>query len=83
MNWIVPMVLVAALGLSGCASERSITMEDFRDRMKGAWIGQSVGVAYGAPTEFKHSGELVPEDKMPQWTPETVNGTFWQDDLYV
>ena len=65
-------------------TERRISVADFRDRMAGAWIGQSVGVSYGWPTEFKFCGELIPPEKMPpKWTPETINETFAQDDLYV
>ena len=65
-------------------TERRISVADFRDRMAGAWIGQSVGVSYGWPTEFKFCGKLIPPEKMPpKWTPETINETFAQDDLYV
>ena len=64
-------------------SERTISAEEFRDRMMGAWLGQSVGVAYGCPTEFSHNGAIIPSDKMPTWKPDMVNNTFVQDDLYV
>ena len=67
----------------GFAAERTITVEEFRDRMMGAWLGQSVGVAYGWPTEFRHIGAIIPANKMPVWKPELVNNTFEQDDLYV
>ena len=63
--------------------ERRLSLAEFRDRMAGAWIGQSVGVAYGWPTEFRGKGELIPEEKMPVWKPELINETFNQDDLYV
>ena len=82
MKSILVLAGVAAAFGAG-AAERTLTMEAFRDKMEGAWLGQSVGVAYGAPTEFSHSGKLIPPDKMPKWKPEMVNGTFCQDDLYV
>ena len=62
---------------------RLLSLDEFRDRMKGAWIGQSVGVAYGWPTEFKWKGQLVDEAAMPVWNPSLINETFNQDDLYV
>lgn len=62
---------------------RTISLEDFRDRMQGAWIGQSVGVAYGWPTEFICKGSIIPDEKMPVWKPESINETFSQDDLYM
>ncbi len=50
--------------------------------MKAGWIGQMVGVAIGGPTEFRHQGELVPENEVPKWAPKMIN-QFDQDDLYV
>ena len=31
---------------------RQLPVEIYRDKMKAGWIGQIVGVAWGAPTEF-------------------------------
>ena len=59
---------------------RSISVAKYRDKMAGAWIGQSVGVAYGWPTEFRKNGELFDWDKLPVWKPELINETFSQDD---
>ena len=79
----VALLLAAGALGTATAAERRLPMDEFRDKMEGAWIGQSVGVAYGCPTEFKHSGELVPDKEMPTWKPEMVNNTYVQDDLYV
>jgi len=76
-------VKVELLGACGAEKSRVISVAEFRDRMQGAWIGQSVGVSYGWPTEFKGKGTLIDEAKMPVWKPETINETFNQDDLYV
>jgi len=64
------------------AVERHITMDEYEDKMKAGWVGQMAGVALGAPTEFKFKGNLIPEDKVPQWNPEMIN-QFQQDDIYV
>ncbi|MBN1806994.1 MAG: ADP-ribosylglycohydrolase family protein [Sedimentisphaerales bacterium] len=61
---------------------RSITVEDYLDKMKAGWIGQMAGVGWGGPTEFRYKGQIIPEDKMPQWKPELIN-QFMQDDIYV
>jgi len=67
-----------------CAQgERRLSVDDYRDRMKGGWIGQIIGVVWGAPTEFKFNDVIVPEDKVPVWVPEMINNAFGQDDLYV
>ena len=63
-------------------SARSITVADYVDKMKAGWVGQMAGVGWGGPTEFKYKGQIIPEDKMPQWKPEMIN-QFRQDDIYV
>ncbi len=61
---------------------RRLPVKEYRDKMKAGWIGQMAGVGWGAPTEFKWNGKIIPEDKMPAWKPETIN-QFSQDDIYV
>ncbi|MBA7629576.1 hypothetical protein ES703_37076 [subsurface metagenome] len=61
---------------------RCITVADYTDKMKAGWIGQMAGVGWGGPTEFKFKGQIIPEDKMPQWQPKLIN-QFRQDDIYV
>ena len=76
-----------ALGLaSGSAlaqsAERRISLPEYRDKMKAAWIGQMVGVGWGAPTEFRFEGRIIPDEEVPPWDPEMIN-QYQQDDLYV
>lgn len=79
--------VLALLLVTTCATlaqtERKVSVDDYRDRMKGGWIGQIIGVVWGAPTEFKWNDAIIPEDKVPKWTPEMINHAFGQDDLYV
>jgi hypothetical protein len=42
-----------------------------------------IGVAYGYPTEFYFNEVIIPEDKLPGWTDETIANALDQDDLYV
>jgi len=51
------------------------------DKIKGGWAGQMIGVAYGAPTEFKSNGKIG-EWVLP-WTEGMLENTIHQDDLYV
>lgn len=64
-------------------TEVTLTEEEILDKMKGGWIGQMVGVAWAAPTEFRWAGQLMPQSNMPGWKPATINDAFNQDDLYV
>jgi len=61
---------------------RCITVEDYKDKMKAGWVGQMAGVGWGGPTEFKFKGQIIPQDKIPQWQPNMIN-QFEQDDIYV
>jgi len=54
-----------------------------RDKIEGGWAGQMIGVSFGAPTEFRFKNAMVPEDKLPKWTKDSVTNSLNQDDLYV
>ena len=61
----------------------TLSEEELLDKMQGGWIGQMVGVAWAAPTEFRYAGQIMPQSGMPNWTPAMINDAFNQDDLYV
>ena len=62
---------------------RRLSLAEFRDKMKGGWIGQMAGVTWGAPTEFRFKDQIIPADQVPVWKPALINDAFQQDDLYV
>lgn len=87
----LPLLALLVFASGACATRsattdegqvRRLPVEVYRDKMAGGWLGQMAGVGWGFPTEFKYNGRIVPEDKMPKWSPETIN-QFNQDDLYV
>jgi hypothetical protein len=86
MNKTTLTYCVAAIGgmatLSAAEEFRRLPVSEYRDRMAAGWIGQMAGVGWGAPTEFKFKGEIIPEDKVPNWKPGMIN-QFNQDDIYV
>ena len=63
--------------------ERVLLVDEYRERMKAAWVGQMVGVQWGSPTEFKFKDAVIPEAHVPEWKPEMIDGAFDNDDLYV
>lgn len=58
---------------------RRISRDDLRDKIRGAWAAQMIGVAYGAPTEFRSLGKLIEGDIKG----EPLSNALTQDDLYV
>ena len=58
------------------------------DKIKGGWAGQTIGCAYGGPTEFCYRGVMIPDDteiKYPehhlQFHYDRFPGLF--DDVYM
>ena len=54
----------------------------YLEKCEGAWAGQMIGVAYGAPYEFEYVGRIQ-EDAIRPWKPAYVANGLSQDDLYV
>ncbi|HQR35795.1 MAG TPA: ADP-ribosylglycohydrolase family protein, partial [Blastocatellia bacterium] len=59
------LLIVAALAQP---KTRSLSVAVLKDKIKGGWAGQMIGVSFGAPTEFKHNGKII-EGDLP-WKPE-------------
>jgi hypothetical protein len=47
------------------------------DKIKGGWAGQTIGVVYGAPVEFKYQGSIIPEYQNIPWRQGYVK--YWWD----
>jgi len=62
--------------------QRQMSLAELRDRIQGGWAGQMIGVAYGAPTEFRTLAKIN-EDPLPAWKPDRISNALNQDDLYV
>jgi hypothetical protein len=84
---ILGICLLAALAAlwatPKAAGAREVSLTELRDKIQGGWAGQMIGVSYGAPTEFRFREQIIPEDKLPEWTPDKVSNSLGQDDLYV
>jgi hypothetical protein len=61
---------------------RRLPVQEFRDKMKAGWIGQIIGVSWGAPTEGKYD-KIMPAQDLPPLRESLINDAFGQDDLYV
>ena len=73
-----------AIAVAASAAERTLALDEYRDKMKGAWVGQMVGVSWGQPTEWKWKDAVMPEDKVPVWTSDfPLRWAYGNDDLYV
>jgi hypothetical protein len=66
----------------------SISLKTLQDKIKGGWAGQTIGVTFGGPTEFRFNGTMI-QDYIPiKWydgyLKETmVNNPGLYDDVYM
>jgi hypothetical protein len=67
---------------------KTLSKEVLMDKIKGGWAGQTIGVTYGGPTEFKFNGTMIQDYvKMPwydgyiKWWYDNQPGLY--DDIYM
>jgi hypothetical protein len=78
---------ILATALSSCrqdgqpavpvTTENTLTKEQLKDKIRGGWAGQTIGVVYGAPVEFKYQGSLIPGYQNIPWREGYVK--YWWD----
>jgi hypothetical protein len=90
--------VVAMASAGACSSSDSAPSEDaetvtlstdvLRDKIRGAWAAQTIGVTYGYPVEFRYNSERVPDDRELPWYDGYLLETFTDtpgvyDDIYM
>ncbi len=54
-----------------------LSKADLMNKIKGGWAGQTIGVVYGAPTEFKFTGTTIQDYQPIPWSDGYVK--YWWD----
>ncbi|HTL28476.1 MAG TPA: hypothetical protein VL282_04625 [Tepidisphaeraceae bacterium] len=60
------ILVLICLTVIARAEERRISLDDLRNRIRGAWAGKMAGVSWGAKTEFHYLGKIIPENEVPR-----------------
>ena len=65
-----------------------ISKEKLRDKIMGGWAGQTIGVTYGGPYEFRYNGTFIQDYQPLVWLDEYIRQTMLKtpglyDDLYM
>ena len=66
-----------------------LTPDELMNKIKGGWAGQTIGVTYGGPTEFRYRGQMIGDDVQVPWGDEDqVLNTMTKsaglyDDIYM
>src|SRR6266478_8841622 len=66
----------------------TISKDVLKDKIKGGWAGQTIGVTFGGPYEFRFQGSFIGDYQPLLWydgyLKETmVNNPYLYDDLYM
>ena len=86
----IPLLLstlcVCAVGFS--QKTISITKEDLQNKIKGGWAGQTIGVTFGGPYEFRFNGTFIQDYQPLLWYDGYLKHTMLNnpglyDDLYM
>ena len=56
-----------------------ISGKELKDKIKGAWALQTIGVTYGGPTEFRYLKTTIPDSIEIAWTDTTL--AYWMENI--
>lgn len=84
VHFIIALLLMFSVSCKQKVSEKSAIPVDntfsssqLKDKIKGGWAGQTIGVVYGAPVEFKYQGSIITEYQIIPWREGYVK--YWWD----
>ncbi len=85
--YLLLFLLSFILAFSSCSEKNNkdglkkasyiISKEELKEKIKGGWAGQTIGVVYGAPVEFKYQGSIIPDYQNIPWHEGYVK--YWWD----
>jgi hypothetical protein len=93
-------IILFALLIAGCTSPSKTEVESneaksivlskelLKDKIKGAWAAQTIGVTFGLPAEFKYNTTMIQDNQKLEWNDSLMAieyrdrpGTY--DDIYM
>jgi hypothetical protein len=62
--------------------------QELKDKIRGGWAGQTIGVTFGGPTEFRFKGTMIQDYQKIVWHDNYIKETFeadpgLYDDVYL
>lgn len=87
------LCMMVVMGVCGCATipqESTVTMpvDVLKDKIKGAWAAQVIGVTFGTPVEFQYNGTMIQDYQEIPWYDGYMKETYEKDpgsydDIYM
>lgn len=95
------ILLITVISCAACNSEKTaepasgsnsksivLSKEVLKDKIKGAWAAQTIGVTFGAPVEFRYNSTMIQDNQKLNWNDSSLSveyrdrpGTY--DDIYM
>src|SRR5688500_12949341 len=65
-----------------------LSKDVLKDKIKGAWAAQTIGVTFGAPIEFQYNSTMVQDNQQIVWSDTSLASEFKRkpgtyDDIYM
>ncbi|MCD8031264.1 MAG: ADP-ribosylglycohydrolase family protein [Bacteroides sp.] len=77
LTLLISLLLLCLVVRAQSPSVLKLSDNDLLDKIKGGWAGQTIGVVFGAPTEFKFSGTYIQDYQPISWGEGYVK--YWWD----
>ena len=90
MKYVAIAILFTLIQSTSYQKENPVTLskDQLRDKIMGGWAGQTIGVTFGGPTEFRFNGTMIQEYQKVKWYDGYLKDTYERtpglyDDLYM
>lgn len=94
-NLLITMVLLISFsnsfsmnGIDKKNNTVTISKEELKDKIKGAWAAQTIGVTFGSPAEFNYNSTMIQDYQKLEWNDSSLIVEFRErpgtyDDIYM
>ncbi|WP_163515298.1 ADP-ribosylglycohydrolase family protein [Gelidibacter japonicus] len=96
LSFIFGVLIYSCAKLNSQTANNTIPIETFKifskkelkDKIRGGWAGQTIGVTFGGPTEFRFKGTMIQDYQKIIWHDHYIKETFeadpgLYDDVYL
>ncbi|MEA5258401.1 ADP-ribosylglycohydrolase family protein [Arcicella aquatica] len=85
---LIALLSTACSSIAQTAKTITLSQKDLKNKIKGGWAGQTIGVTFGGPMEFKYNGTIINEYQPVPWYDGYLKKMMLEnpglyDDLYM
>ena len=88
MKKLIFLISITFFVFSLAHSQFTISKTSLKDKIKGGWAGQTIGVTFGGPYEFQFNGTFIQDYQPLEWNDNKIydamiNNAGLYDDVYM